>query len=82
MANYGILETKNNLSKLLQNMAQGENVTITKHGRAVARLTPIEEKDEGREKRVLAAVERIKMMRVGQSLGGLNIKDLIVEGRR
>jgi prevent-host-death family protein len=82
MANYGILETKNNLSKLLQNMAQGENVTITKHGRAVARLTPMEEKDEGREKRVLAAVERIKMMRVGQSLGGLNIKDLIVEGRR
>jgi prevent-host-death family protein len=82
MANYGILETKNNLSKLLQNMAQGENVIITKHGRAVARLTPMEEKDEGREKRVLAAVERIKMMRVGQSLGGLNIKDLIVEGRR
>ena len=82
MASYGILETKNNLSKLLQNMAQGEDVTITKHGKPIARLSPIEEKDEGREKRVLAVIERIRQNGVGRSLGGLKIKDLIEEGRR
>jgi prevent-host-death family protein len=81
MANYGTLETKNKLSKLLQDVARGENVTITKHGKPVARIVSVEDKDDGREKRVLAAIERIKMMRAGQSLGGLNIKGLIEEGR-
>ena len=82
MSVCGTLEAKNNFSKLLQNVERGETVTITRHGKAIARLVPIEDKDDGREKRVLAALERIRQRGVGRSLGGLEIKDLIEEGRR
>lgn len=40
MARYGVAETKNNLSALLDAVAEGETVEITRHGRVVARLVP------------------------------------------
>ena len=47
-------EAKTHLSRLLQRIAEGEEVTITRSGRPVARLVPIEDArplfgvDEGR----------------------------------
>ena len=38
----GAFEAKTHLSSLLQRVESGEVVTITKHGRPVARLVPIE----------------------------------------
>ncbi len=37
----GAFEAKTRLSELLQRVESGEQVTITKHGRPVARLVPI-----------------------------------------
>jgi prevent-host-death family protein len=37
----GTFEAKNRLSALLDQVEQGAEVTITRHGRAVARLVPV-----------------------------------------
>ncbi|MBU6279982.1 MAG: type II toxin-antitoxin system Phd/YefM family antitoxin [Actinomycetales bacterium] len=37
----GAFEAKTHLSELLQRVEAGEQVTITKHGRPVARLVPV-----------------------------------------
>jgi prevent-host-death family protein len=39
----GAFEAKTHLSELLQRVEAGEQVTITKHGRPVARLVPVQE---------------------------------------
>ena len=38
----GVYEAKTHLPELLSRVAHGEQVTITRHGRAVARLVPVE----------------------------------------
>lgn len=37
-----LAEAKNNLSKLVDDAAAGQIITIAKHGRALARLVPID----------------------------------------
>ena len=81
MPAFGTLEAKNNLSKLLDMVERGEDVTITRNGKPVARLV-VPESDAERQERARAAAERIRKMRIGRTLGGLNIKDLIEEGHR
>ena len=45
----GAFEAKTHLSELLQRVEAGEVVTITKHGRPVARLVPIEDHAQQRD---------------------------------
>ena len=40
MASVGVLEAKNHFAQLLQRSERGEEITITRRGRAVARLMP------------------------------------------
>ncbi len=40
MAEIGAFEAKNKLSWLLDRVEQGEEITITRHGRPVARMVP------------------------------------------
>jgi prevent-host-death family protein len=40
MTEVGAFEAKNKLSALLDRVEQGEEIIITRHGRAVARLVP------------------------------------------
>jgi prevent-host-death family protein len=75
----GAFEAKTHLSALLDRVAQGEEVVITKHGRPVARLVPAAAAER---ESVDAIIARIKALRVGQTLGGLSWKDLRDEGRR
>lgn len=77
----GTFEAKNRLSELLDMVERGEEVTITRHGKPVARLVA-PEGDADRRERARQAVQRIRAMRKGVTLGGLKIKDLIEEGRR
>ena len=42
MTRVGALEAKTHLSSLLDQVAAGKGITITKHGKPVARLVPIE----------------------------------------
>jgi prevent-host-death family protein len=76
----GTFEAKNKLSELLDLVERGEEVTITRHGKEVARLVP--PKGVVNREAARAAAQGIREMSKGVTLGGLKIKDLINEGRR
>jgi prevent-host-death family protein len=75
----GAFDAKNRLSALLDRVEHGEEIVITRRGRPVARLVPVEASLD-REK-ALQAAEKIIARARGVTLGGLKIKDLIDEGR-
>jgi prevent-host-death family protein len=80
MREVGAFEAKNRLGALLDLVEKGEEITITRHGKPVARL--VAHRDDDRTRRALAAVDRIRELRKGLTLGGLDIKELINEGRK
>jgi prevent-host-death family protein len=76
----GAFEAKNKLGTLLDWVASGEEVLITRHGKAVARLVPVTPTFD-RAKARQAARGLIEASR-GVKLGGrLKLKELIEEGR-
>lgn len=81
MDEVGILEARNNLSALIERVERGEEVTITRHGKPVAKLVSTGNDDE-RRARVRAAIDWIRANRTGNALDGGSIKDMIEEGRR
>jgi len=72
-------EAKNKLGTLLDWVANGEEVLITRHGKAVARLVPAIPSFD-RDKARQAARNLLEASR-GVTLGGLKIKDLVNKGR-
>ncbi len=80
MKMVGAFEAKTHLSQLLDQVANGESITITRHGEPVAQLIPAK---PARDQQALAAlVEEIRRTRKGRSLGGIKIKDLIHHGHK
>jgi prevent-host-death family protein len=75
----GIFEAKTHLSALVEQVERGEEVTITRHGKAVARLVPVGAVSRGGLEQTVA---RLKAFRKGRRLGDLSVKALIEEGRR
>jgi prevent-host-death family protein len=55
MKTVGTFEAKTHLSSLLEQIERGEEITITRHGRAVARLVPLPAVDRGRLEDTVAA---------------------------
>jgi prevent-host-death family protein len=80
MREIGAFEAKSKLGQLLDWVEAGEEVIITRRGKAVARLVAPGAATVDRE-RAQAAAQRIRAMRSGVRLGGLSIKSLINEGR-
>ncbi|MBV9785149.1 MAG: type II toxin-antitoxin system prevent-host-death family antitoxin [Acidisphaera sp.] len=79
MKEIGAFEAKNRLGTLLDWVERGEEIVITRRGKAVARLIssrPGASREDARD-----AARRIREMSKGVTLGGLKIKDLINEGR-
>ena len=79
MAEVGAFEAKTHLAHLLDQVERGETITITRHGRPVARLVPVSGTSRDERRRAIA---QLKELRSGQMLGGLSIRELIDEGRR
>ena len=77
MKEVGAREARSRLGQLLDRVEAGEEVVITRRGKAVARLVPPEIPSE----RGRRAATRVRAMRKGGTLAGLSIKDLIGEGR-
>jgi prevent-host-death family protein len=78
MLTVGAFEAKTHLSALLDRVAAGEEVVITKHGRPIARLIAANQVDRTRANR---AFQKLKELRRGTTLGGLSWKELRDEGR-
>jgi prevent-host-death family protein len=74
----GVYDAKTRLTALLERVEHGEQFTITKHGRPIARLIPIKRSDDDRRREAIA---RLLTFRKGRKLG-VPIKELIEEGRR
>jgi prevent-host-death family protein len=75
----GAFEAKTHLSELLERVEQGEVVTITRRGRPVAQLVPIV---TGTQDRAAQAVAKLRALRRGCTLGGLDWRELRDTGRR
>jgi prevent-host-death family protein len=83
MQTVGAYEAKTHLPKLLEQVAMGEAITITKHGVPVALLTPIQRPGRlNRNRELTSVIEDLRALKRETSLSGLSIKELIEEGRR
>jgi prevent-host-death family protein len=79
MNSVGLFDAKTHLSALLERVAQGEEITITKHGVPAAVLVPPANRRKKDPKKV---AERIRALRRGARLEGVTIRQLLEEGRR
>ena len=76
MRNIDDYEAKTHLSRLLDRVAQGESLTITRHGHPVARLVPAEDEDRKRAeraaRRITARRRRLKRASVAELIGSIH----------
>jgi prevent-host-death family protein len=79
MITVGAFDAKTNLSALLDKVEAGEEVVITRHGKPVARLVSAQDIDRVRASE---AVEKLRALRKGSTLGGLSWKEVREVGRR
>jgi len=79
MSTVGLFDAKTHLSALVERVAQGEEITITKHGVPVAVLIPAVDR---RRKDPRKIADRLRALRQGVRLEGITIRELIEEGRR
>ena len=81
-SSVGSFEAKTHLPALLERVAKGERITITKHGKAVAQLMPVDPETKPDVKQVIREMRACRDSH-GPVLGDdLTIRDLIEEGRR
>jgi prevent-host-death family protein len=74
----GVYQAKTHLPELLTKVARGEQVVITRHGRAIARLVPAE---PVRQRDVSNVIEELKTLAKGRR-AEMSIREMIAEGRR
>jgi prevent-host-death family protein len=74
----GAYEAKTHFSKLIERVAKGERITITRHGVPVLTMQPVSTNPKTPPKDVIAA---IKAFRKEQRLEGSSIRQMIEEGR-
>jgi prevent-host-death family protein len=81
---FGAYEAKAKLSELLDRVERGEEIVITRHGKAIARMVPEGTHDTARAR---AAVDSITVRREAMAARGVRftaaeIRDMRDEGRR
>lgn len=79
MVSLSSFEAKTRFGELLDRVAKGDSVVITRHGRAIARIIPVGKPDGERRR---AAIAKLLEFNRGQRLGDVSVRQLIEEGRR
>jgi prevent-host-death family protein len=80
MTTISYYEARTHFSALLDQVARGKRILITRRGRPAALLTPPPAESR---KDVRQVIREMKALRRGNTLGkGVSIRDLIEEGRR
>jgi prevent-host-death family protein len=83
MHTVGSYEAKTHLPQLLERVEHGETITITRHGKPVARLVPAAASVPRPDVAATIAAMAQFQEQEGPTLGGkITIRDLIDEGRR
>jgi len=73
----GIYEAKKKLSRLLNRVESGEVIAITRHGKKLALLTPVNQQRPSAGQ----AIDGLRQLPKASRLGGLRFNDLRDEGR-
>ncbi len=76
MTEVGAYEAKTHLAQILERVARGERVLITKHGVPVALLSPVGPQADPHQ-----VVGQLRVFRRGKTLKPIRVRDLIEEGR-
>ena len=80
MESIGAFEAKTHLSALLDRVAKGERITITRHGIPAALLVPVAEvKTKLSHKEI---VEGMRALRQRVKPGKMGVREMVNEGRR
>lgn len=79
MESVGSYEAKTHLPKLLDRVAKGERIVITKHGVPVAMIVPASSCLPVNPHDLIKEIQR---SRRGRRLNGLSLKRMIQEGRK
>jgi prevent-host-death family protein len=83
MHTVGSYEAKTHLPQLLERVEHGESITITRHGKPVARLVPAVASTPRPDVAATIAAMAQFQEQEGPTLGGkTTIRELINEGRR
>ena len=78
MTTVGAYEAKTHFSQLLERVARGERIIVTRHGVPIAIMQPVEARSAAPPEQVIAA---IKALRSNYHLDGLSIREMVEEGR-
>lgn len=80
----GAYEAKTHLPKLLERVARGEHITITKHGKPIAELRPVGSRDNEALSTALARLDELRRSRPA-SRKPITVAEIVAaknEGRR
>lgn len=83
MQSVAVFEAKNRLSELLNAVEHGEEITITRHGSAVARLVAVNvpaQLPNEQSNRVASAIAHLRVLGSGTGLG-CTVQQALQEGR-
>ena len=80
MQTVGVYETKTRLTAILDQVREGDSFTITRHGVPIATISPADS-SAFNVKETIAAIRALRN-KFAKAFKGVNIKDLIEEGRR
>ena len=69
------------MTSFVKRTTKGERITITKHGKPVARLVPIEPDERPDVKQLVAEMLAYRDQK-NRTLGDTTVRELIEEGRR
>lgn len=78
MTEVGAYDAKTNLGQLLNRVATGERILITRHGMPVAMLQPV---PPSKGMPAEQAIAELKAFRQGRRLDRLSLREMIDEGR-
>jgi len=80
VASIGAFEAKTHLSDLLDRVARGERITITRHGVPAALLVPVTETAPKLTHQEI--VEGMRALRKRLKPGKMSVREMVNEGRR
>jgi prevent-host-death family protein len=80
METIGSFEAKTHLAALLDRVAKGEKITITRHGVPAARLVPVAESEMKLSHEEI--VEGMRALRKQVKPGKMSLREMVQEGRR
>ena len=80
MASIGAFEAKTHLSELLDRVARGERITITRHGVPAALLVPVDNRGDKLTHKEI--VEGMRELRKRVKPDKMSVREMVLEGRR